>query len=149
VLAYARSIKIGKLSGKIDMILPFAWLSGTAEFQGLPASREVSGFGDPRVSISVNFIGAPALPLSGFKNYKQNLVVGASLQENSRFGLTFALPVNIHHSMKLYMSTGVSTRTGSDFDAIGLAWQYRWCRDLKKVKNEFENIELSESNKNN
>jgi hypothetical protein len=23
-------------------------------------------------------------------------------------------------------STGVSTRTGSDFDAIGIAWQYRW-----------------------
>jgi len=30
--------------------------------------------------MSVNFIGAPSLPLSGFKDYKQNFVLGASLQ---------------------------------------------------------------------
>ena len=30
--------------------------------------------------MSVNFIGAPSLPLSGFKDYKQNFVAGASLQ---------------------------------------------------------------------
>ena len=34
VLAYARSIKIGRMSGKVDMVLPYAWLSGTADFQG-------------------------------------------------------------------------------------------------------------------
>jgi hypothetical protein len=238
VLAYARSIRIGTMSGKIDMVVPYAWLSGTAAFNNQPVSRDVSGFGDPRVRITVNFFGAPALPLAGFKDYKQNLVVGASLQvfmpvsqydpdklvnigtnrftfkpelgisktiwhlymelavgaafytdnhefyqgktrsqapigsiqahvvyniwrgiwaavdgtyywggrtkvdgvqgndlqENSRFGFTFALPVNIHNSLKLHMSTGVSTRTGSDFDAIGIVWQYRWGRDFKKVK---------------
>jgi hypothetical protein len=47
-------------------------------------------------------------------------------QRNSRPGFTFALPVNRHHSVKLYASTGVSSRTGSDFDAVGIAWQYRW-----------------------
>ena len=31
-----------------------------------------------------------------------------------------ALPVNRHTSVKLYGSTGVSTRTGSDFDAVGI-----------------------------
>jgi hypothetical protein len=80
VLAYARSIKVGRMSGKVDIILPYAWLSGTADFQGQPVSREISGLGDPRVRMSVNFIGAPALPLSGFKDYKQDLVAGASLQ---------------------------------------------------------------------
>ena len=30
--------------------------------------------------MSLNFIGSPALPLSGFKDYKQKLIVGASLQ---------------------------------------------------------------------
>jgi hypothetical protein len=34
--------------------------------------------------------------------------------------------VNRHNSVKLYGSTGVSTRTGGDFDVIGIAWQYRW-----------------------
>jgi hypothetical protein len=236
VFAYARSIKIGGMSGKIDMILPYAWLSGTADFQGQPVSRVVSGFGDPRIRMTLNFIGSPALPLSGFKDYKQELIVGASLQifmpfgqydpdrlvnigtnrftfkpelgisrtvghlyleasggaafytinhefyqgktrsqhpigsvqghviytfkrgiwtsldgtyywggsttvdgvegndlqKNTRLGFTFALPLNIHNSLKLYLSTGVSTRTGSDFNAIGLAWQYRWGKGFPK-----------------
>jgi hypothetical protein len=186
--------------------------------------------------MSVNFLGAPALPLSGFKDYKQDLVVGASLQiflpmgqydperlvnigtnrftfkpelgisktagrmqleltagaafytvnhdfyqgktrsqkpigsiqghinynfpkgiwaaldgtyywggktildgvegndlqKNTRLGITLALPLNIHNSLKLNFSTGVSTRTGSDFDAIGLIWQYRWGGGIPK-----------------
>jgi hypothetical protein len=28
VLAYTRSINVGGLSGKVDMVLPYAWLSG-------------------------------------------------------------------------------------------------------------------------
>ena len=49
-----------------------------------------------------------------------------NLQQNSRTGVTVALPVDKHHSVKVYASTGLSTRTGSDFDLFGLAWQYRW-----------------------
>jgi len=234
VLAYARSLKIGSMSGKVDLILPYAVLSGTAEFQGQPVSRQVSGMGDPRIRFSINFVGSPAISLSEYRDYKQNLIIGASLQvymplsqydpeklvnigtnrfafkpelgisrafshlslelatgvtfltvnndfyggktrsqapigsiqahavysfkggiwlafdgnyywggrttldgikgndlqENSRFGLTFALPLSIHHSLKLHLSTGVSTRTGSDFDSVGLSWQYRWGRQF-------------------
>jgi len=238
LFAYARSIKVGGMAGKIDMIVPYAWLSGTADFMGEPASREVSGLADPRVRMSVIFIGGPALPLTGFKDYKQNFVMGTSLQiyfpvgqydpekvvnlgtnrftfkpelgisktinrlvlelalagqfftinnnyyygktmkqdpigsiqghvnynfrkgiwaaldgtfywggkttidgmegdnlqENTRLGFTFALPLNIRHSLKLNLSTGASTRTGSDFDAITLVWQYRWGGGLSKGK---------------
>jgi hypothetical protein len=230
LFAYARSIKVGKISGKVDAIVPFAWLSGSADFNGKRNYREVSGLADPRVRMSVIFIGGPALPLSGFKDYKQNFVMGASLQvyvpigqydpdklvnlgtnrftfkpeigisktikqlilelalagqfytvnnnyyngqtmsqdpigsvqghvnynfrrgiwaaldgtfywggrstidgfegdnlqENSRLGLTVAVPFGIHHSIKLNLSTGASTRTGTDFDAVTLVWQYRW-----------------------
>ena len=93
LFAYARSIKIGRMSGKFDMILPYAWLSGTADFQGQPVSREVSGLGDASVRMTVNFIGAPALPLSGFKDYKQDLVIGASLQIYLPLGNT--IPTNL------------------------------------------------------
>ena len=238
VFAYARSIKVGHMSGKVDMIMPYAWLSGTADFQGQPVSRDVSGLGDARVRMSVNFIGAPALHLSGFKDYKQDLVVGASLQiylpvgqydperlvnigtnrfsfkpelgisktlghlqleftagatfytvnnefyqgktrsqdpigslqghvnysfkrgiwaaidgtyywggsstldgvkgndlqKNTRLGCTLALPVSLHNSLKFYFSTGVSTRTGSDFDLIGVVWQYKWGGGIPKGK---------------
>ena len=47
-------------------------------------------------------------------------------QENWRLGATVSMPLSRHHSVKLYGSTGVSTRTGSDFDAVGIVWQYRW-----------------------
>jgi hypothetical protein len=48
------------------------------------------------------------------------------LQENWRTGLMLALPVNRHQSLKFYGSKGVSTRTGSNFDTLGVAWQLRW-----------------------
>ena len=79
-LAYARSLKMGKMLGKFDAIVPYAWLSGTAEFNGEPVSRVVSGLGDPSVRMSVNFLGAPALSLAEFKDYKQNFILGASFQ---------------------------------------------------------------------
>lgn len=50
----------------------------------------------------------------------------ANFQSNTRFGMTLSVPVNRHHSLKLNASTGVLTRTGSDFDTAGLMWQYRW-----------------------
>ena len=238
VFAYARSLNIGGLSGKFDMIVPFVWLSGTADFQGQPVSRDVSGLADARLRMSVNFIGAPSLPISGFKEYKQDLVIGASLQvyvptgqydpeklvnigthrfafkpelgisktfgqlmleltggaafyttnhdfyggktrsqapigsvqghinynfahgiwaaadgtyywgghttldgvegddlqKNTRLGLTFALPLNIRHSLKFSFSSGVSTRTGTDFNVVGVFWQYRWGGGLPKGK---------------
>lgn len=230
VLAYARSLDVGGKSGKIDIIMPFSDLSGTASVGGQPAQRQISGLNDARLRFSVNFIGAPALSMQEFANYRQDLIVGASVQvsapigqydpnrlvnigsnrwfikpdigiskalgaftlelsagvicfskndnyyggssleqdpvyttqahvtygfgngvwvaldgtydyggrttlngvqqddamENSRFGVTLAVPVNRNYSIKLYGSSGVSIRTGSDYNLAGLALQYRW-----------------------
>ena len=48
------------------------------------------------------------------------------LQENWRTGFTVAFPINRNHSIKLFGNSGVSTRTGTDYDSLGIAWQYRW-----------------------
>jgi hypothetical protein len=53
-------------------------------------------------------------------------VKGDTLQENTRLGLTVALPVNRYNSIKLYASTGVFARTGSNFNTGGIVWQFRW-----------------------
>ncbi|HEY5807078.1 MAG TPA: transporter [Povalibacter sp.] len=45
---------------------------------------------------------------------------------NWRVGLTLAVPLNRHHSIKIAASSGISARAGSDFDAYALVWQYRW-----------------------
>jgi len=55
-----------------------------------------------------------------------NGVEGDNLQSNWRMGATLAFPLNRNQSIKCYVSRGVQTRTGGDFDLLGILWQYRW-----------------------
>jgi len=50
----------------------------------------------------------------------------ADLQQNSRAGFTFAVPVTKAHSLKISYSQGAFTSIGADFRSIGVAWQYIW-----------------------
>ena len=230
VLAYVRSFDVGGQSAKFDVILPAASFSAQGIVNDQPREREMTGLGDPRFRVSFNLFGAPALSAKDFANYKQDLIVGVSLQvstplgqyddskllnlgnnrwsfkpelgiskawgqwtfevtpsvtffsdntdffggntfaqapiyavqghvlynfpsgvwmaldgiyfaggrtalngvksdneqANTRAGFTLALPIDIHNSLKLSASTGITTRTGSGFSAVGVAWQYRW-----------------------
>ena len=230
VFAYARTLDLWGMSGKFDAILPYAAVSGSAQFAGQPVERSVDGLVDPRFRLSANFYGAPALGLREFRDYRQDLIVGASLQvsvplgqydpsrlvnignnrwsfkpelgvsralgawtlegklaatlftdnkdffgghrraqdpvysvqgnaiysfpggvwvsldatyltggrttidgdrgedlqQNWRVGGTIAFPVDARNSVKLSASSGVSARTGNNFDLVGIAWQYRW-----------------------
>jgi len=234
ILAYARVFDVWGKSGKVDVILPYSQLSGSATVAGQTVERNVSGLNDPRLRFSVNFYGAPALSLPEFANYQQDLIIGASIQvsapfgqydndkmvnlgnnrwfvkpdigiskawgnfslecssgvflfsknddyfggktldqdsvystqihatysfgrgiwaalsgtydyggrraidgvrekdaeDNLRVGATFALPVNRNNSIKLSASTPIQTSTGSDYDLIGIFWQYRWGKEL-------------------
>jgi Putative MetA-pathway of phenol degradation len=49
-----------------------------------------------------------------------------SRQNNTRLGGTLVLPAGARQSLKIAYSTGASTRTGSDFSTIAIAWQYLW-----------------------
>jgi len=231
ILAYARSLELLGQSAKLDVVLPYAWVSGSADFNGEQFRRNVGGLADASMRLSMNFYGAPALTLEQFPSYEQDLIVGGSLQvtapigrydsdrllnisthrwsfkpelgvsksldplilelsasgtfytdnhdffgghersqdplgalqahaiysfkrtgiwgsldftyyaggktrldgesnhnleSNTRLGGTLALPVNRYHSIKLFGSTGISSRTGGHYDAIGIAWQVRW-----------------------
>lgn len=85
-LAYARSLDVLGRAGKLDVVVPYAWLSGTAKLNGQPQDREVSGFGDPRLRFSVLLYGAPALSLAEFADYKPDFIVGASLAVTAPLG---------------------------------------------------------------
>jgi hypothetical protein len=80
VLGYAKTLDLWGKSSKFDVIVPYGWLSGTANYLGDPVQREVNGLGDTLLRLSVNFYGAPALSLREFRSYQQDLIVGASLQ---------------------------------------------------------------------
>jgi hypothetical protein len=99
ILAYARSLDILGKSGKFDVILTYADLSGSAD-ASLPytdpsgntmvvvqrGERNVSGLSDPRFRFSVNLYGAPALTVQEFPAYQQDLIIGASVQVSAPLG---------------------------------------------------------------
>jgi hypothetical protein len=230
VLAYVRSFDLAGQSAKFDVIVPTSSFAAHGLVNGEPRDREMSGLGDPRFRVSVNLFGAPALSAKEFASYRQDLIVGVSLQfsaplgqydntkllnlggnrwsfrpelgiskawgpwtvefapgvtffsDNTDFfggntfsqapiysvqghviytfqsgiwmaldglyfaggrtalngvksdneqaitraGLTVALPIDRQNSLKLSASTGITTRTGSELTAVGIAWQYRW-----------------------
>jgi hypothetical protein len=55
-----------------------------------------------------------------------NGVKGDNEQENVRAGVTLALPLDRQNSIKFNASTGLYSRTGSEFSIFAVAWQYRW-----------------------
>lgn len=230
ILAYAHSLEVMGKSAKVDVIVPYSDLSGSALFSGQPREREVDGLHDPRFRFSINLYGAPALSLQEFSHYQQDLIIGASLQvspplgqynknklvnlgtnrwfikpgigiskawgaltlelsesvflytdkhdnfgnttleqdplyatqahltynikpgiwaavsatienggrtqvdgvknddkqENTRLGVTLAASIDKNHSIKLYGNYALHTRVGTDYDLVGVAWQYRW-----------------------
>lgn len=86
LLAYARSLDVWGNSGKIDIIVPYTDLSGNGMVAGERRERNITGFNDPRARFSVNFYGAPALSLPEFARYKQDLLIGASVQVSAPLG---------------------------------------------------------------
>lgn len=77
-LGYVRSLDVLGHSAKLDFMVPYAWLSGTASYQGEPVSRVVDGFADPSARFSINLVGGPALSPREFASYEEDLVIGAS-----------------------------------------------------------------------
>jgi hypothetical protein len=55
-----------------------------------------------------------------------NGVKGDDLQQNSKIGVTVAVPLSRQNSLKFYAGTGLVTRIGSDADVFSLAFQHRW-----------------------
>ena len=116
--------------GKFDAELAFATTFFTDNDDFLGQTREQ----DPIYSVQGHLVYSfrPGLWLAVDGVYYTggrttvNGVRGDDLQENTRVGLTLALPINKYNSIKLYAGTGVMTRTGSDFDTVGIAWQTRW-----------------------
>lgn len=231
LLGYVHSFGISGKSAKFTLIQPYAGMDVNGFVEGEYRERNVSGFADTVLALSVNFSGAPALTLPEFASYRQDTIIGATLKvvapsgqydetklfnlssnrwsikpeigisqalgswvlegaaavaiytdnneffggqkleqdpiysvqghviynfissglwaaldatyytggattvagdkkdnklDNWRTGCTLAIPVDKFNSIKLAASTGVSTRTGTDFDVYLVAWQYRW-----------------------
>lgn len=229
-VGYVRSFGLNGKSAKAGLLLPYAQMSADGYVDDQYRTREQQGAADPAFYFTMNILGAPALNLKEFKDYRQDTIIGVSLkataplgiydsskilnigtnrwsfkpeigisqalgrwtlegmgavylytdntnfdngqtreqdpiyaaqghviysfknkawaslsatyytggttyvegvsgrdlQKNWRTGFTLAMPINRQHSIKLFGDSGVSTRTGTDYDSLGVAWQYRW-----------------------
>ena len=66
VIGYARVFDFWGKSGKFDAIVPYTRLFGTADYQGEPVDRGVTGLARPAFRLSMNLYGSPALRLREF-----------------------------------------------------------------------------------
>jgi hypothetical protein len=85
-VAYAHAFDAWGKSAKFDTVLGGGCLDGTAALSGAPVQRDICGLLDPTFRVAVNFHGSPALELKDFASYRQDLIVGASLQVQAPLG---------------------------------------------------------------
>lgn len=78
--AYVHAINFFGLSGKVDVVAPYAIGNYDGKLTGIDTSTARSGMGDLRFRLSFNFLGAPALKKSEFADYKPENISGLSLQ---------------------------------------------------------------------
>ncbi len=78
--AYLRTLDFFGRSGKVDLLLPFAGADFHGFLDGVFRTRTPTGFADPRVRLAVNLTGSPVLTRQEFAKYRQETIVGASLQ---------------------------------------------------------------------
>jgi Putative MetA-pathway of phenol degradation len=230
LLGYAQVFSIAGKSAKWGIATPFAAMDASGYVSGVFQQRQVTGFADPTLAVSINFFGAPAMSLPEIRRYRQETIIGATLKvtvpvgqydsdrlinigthrwsikpeigvshafghwivegaaalgwyetnhnfyggktitqdliysaqghliynhksglwaaadatyyiggqtstngvpsdnelSSWRIGLTLAAPLTKYQSIKFSASSGVATRTGTDFDAYLLVWQMRW-----------------------
>jgi Putative MetA-pathway of phenol degradation len=86
VVGFAHTFALAGKSAKIDMAATRQCMEGSASFRGEHVEGRRCGYGDPKVRLSWNFYGAPALTLQDYSNWQPGLVIGASLQASVPVG---------------------------------------------------------------
>ncbi len=79
LLGYARTFDLLGKNAKFKAFVPYAFGDWTGSLEGISAERDARGFGDIRLKLEWNFIGAPALDAQQFRSWEQDVVVGGSL----------------------------------------------------------------------
>ena len=117
---YVRTFSFFGASAKAAGIVPFAWGDWQGELEGEFRTTSRTGFADPVVQMSVNFIGAPAKKAHDFATYGEGTIVGASLLAT--------IPVGQYYSDKL---VNLGTNRWMFRPRIGASGKYgRWVFEL-------------------
>jgi outer membrane putative beta-barrel porin/alpha-amylase len=79
-LGYVRTLGVRRRAAKFDAQIPLTSAHFSGVVAGEPRTRSPRGLADPRVRLSVNLIGSPALTPPEFAKYRQRAILGVSLQ---------------------------------------------------------------------
>jgi len=85
-LGYVRTLGVLGRAAKFDVQIPVTWARFSGVVAGEPRTQSPRGLGDPRVRLSVNLLGSPALTPPEFAKYRQRAILGVSLQVVSPLG---------------------------------------------------------------
>ena len=85
-LSLTHVIDVAGQSGRLTLVLPYAELTGTGQVGSQTINASAEGLSDPLIKASVNLYGAPALTNSEFANYRQDLIIGASIAASIPWG---------------------------------------------------------------
>ena len=85
-LGFARSFELAGSSAKIDVAVSRLCFEGSAFLNGDFVEGDRCGYGDPKVRLTWNFYGAPAMELAEYSKAEHGLVIGTSLQLNVPIG---------------------------------------------------------------
>lgn len=75
-VALSRALDLFGLSGRVGVVAPFLTGTWQGTLAGTDTSTTRTGFADPRVTLAVNFLGAPALTRSQLRGFRQSTVLG-------------------------------------------------------------------------
>mgnify|MGYP001603603337 CR=1 FL=1 len=78
-LSMSRTFAIAEASSKLDVIVGRTCYEGSASFRGEYVDGRRCEYLDPKVKLTWNFYGAPAMGLKEIRQWKQDVVVGASV----------------------------------------------------------------------
>jgi hypothetical protein len=83
IVSYQHAFGLLGNAARFDVRLPYKDAQWEGRLAGVPGSADRKGPGDPRLRLSVNFLGAPALKGKAYQAYRAshpvNTVVGAAL----------------------------------------------------------------------
>ncbi len=83
ILQYVHPFKLGNKLARVDVYVPYSIAKWDGLLQGVPTAINRDGFADPRLRLSVNFIGPKAMDPQGlyeyFKSHPTSTTVGASI----------------------------------------------------------------------
>lgn len=79
IVSYTHIVDVAGQSAGMSLVLPYAQLDGSSRQKGQTINASANGLSDPVIRASFNLHGAPALSQSQFRDYQQDLIIGASI----------------------------------------------------------------------